>query len=897
MHHSTQGWTGPIAAFAALLALSGCTIDGPAVEIEGKDVSAIFLHTSDMHSRLLPYTMDVLTMDKNLGMEQKYAPFGGMTRLSAFLKQERRNHPRVAYVDTGDVFQGAPIFNAFGGEIEFKAMTQLRVDAFTIGNHEFDTGAHALVKKAITFANFPMLGGNYSMQDWRKAGITPNGRIAIPYTIVNLTGLRVAVIGLASMGGSYGGNLKGLVPLENKKVVQDYVDFLRPLVDLVAVASHVGYHDDRWIISRTEGIDLYFGGHLHIALNPPEVIKDCDVSKLERERDLYKCDTPEKLKASAASCASKNGCEKLTGASEKATCLQKCDAQAKTDCIREAEVRNYPKKLEELEHDISFLKKRKCHPRDVLLVHSGAFLKYIGKLEVNLRQCHRLEQQDVCIRRDAAGKCLETRKRSCRGNKTGSNDWEVMAHKYTLTPVDSRLPDDPQMLQLLEPYTLELNRQQKLTQVLAYTAERVQRFATYTDSSDEGGGLKAGSADKGDSPLGNLVCDAMAKRAQVWADFAVTNSLGMRSDIVSGPVDAEQMNNVFPFENSITVMYLSGFEVQEMMDFIAQRSASRGCQPQAQVSGINATLNCKGCTGNGGNSCVRQTYDGEACAQRVVIGGSGRPCSSDKDCQRDLDGSVTGTVNKLTGEICGTQDHPDTVNKAGKKRCWMPIACNRSYRLATNDYVAHGGSGFQVLARNTTQKNLKIPLRDSATDWIVNMPGCSRIPQSFDDRVKNRPPRDVITEVLDKALPTLNPPGQPQSGQAWLKLMEQLAVDGEWSKADTQFKSMVAALKSAKSAITDGTDPKRKGLINYLACIDETPDSKTGKCLGLPCVQKALCKTYKVNDQAKCEALSRIRGALRCITVPCISAKQDGRLNLIKDDGAGTVNPSDPFPD
>ena len=250
-HHPRVAALLVAAAMLFVTALGGCTLDGASVDIDGKDIDAVFIHTSDMHSRLIPYTMDVLTMDKNHGMQQQYGPFGGMARLSAVLKQERRNHPRVAYIDTGDVFQGAPIFNAFMGEIEFKALTQLRVDAFTIGNHEFDNGAHAMVKKAVQYANFPMLGGNYSLGDWRRAGITPNGRIAEPYTILNLKGLRVGVIGLASMGGSYGANVKGLVPLNNRKVAQQYVDFLRPIVDLEVVTSHVGaYRGDRPVLRR-----------------------------------------------------------------------------------------------------------------------------------------------------------------------------------------------------------------------------------------------------------------------------------------------------------------------------------------------------------------------------------------------------------------------------------------------------------------------------------------------------------------------------------------------------------------------------------------------------------------------------------------------------------------------
>ena len=78
----------------------------------------------------------------------------------------------------------------------------------------------------------------------------------------------------------------------------------------------------------------------------------------------------------------------------------------------------------------------------------------------------------------------------------------------------------------------------------------------------------------------------MQLRQGVEAEFALTNSLGIRADFESGPLNLEEMYNVFPFDNTITTMYLSGDETQQMLDFVAARSAERGCRTQAQVSGI-----------------------------------------------------------------------------------------------------------------------------------------------------------------------------------------------------------------------------------------------------------------------------------------------------------------------
>ena len=60
----------------------------------------------------------------------------------------------------------------------------------------------------------------------------------------------------------------------------------------------------------------------------------------------------------------------------------------------------------------------------------------------------------------------------------------------------------------------------------------------------------------------------MRLRKRVEADFALTNSLGIRADFESGPLNLEEMYNVFPFENTIVVMFLSGVEIEETLEMV-----------------------------------------------------------------------------------------------------------------------------------------------------------------------------------------------------------------------------------------------------------------------------------------------------------------------------------------
>jgi 5'-nucleotidase / UDP-sugar diphosphatase len=858
-----------LAALVLPLTATAC-IDRPdAANLDGQDVEIVFIHSSDIHSRLVPYELDVGETDQTIGLLPTNAPFGGMARLSAVVRQERRDNERFAYVETGDVFQGAPIFNSYSGEPELRAMTNMGVDVFTIGNHEFDNGPTTMVEKAKQFANFPILSANYLTDDWHLTGNAATGSLLQPYAILNLKGIKVGVIGLGDLGAMRsifkGGNSLGITPLQTKRVLQQWVDFLRPQVDLVVVASHTGYQDDLDYIPRVEGLDIVFGGHLHITLNPPNVLQDCDVAKLRREKDKYICDTPDKLRDARKACEAKNTCCDTCG-DDPATfndCQLSCQQEALDGCNELKKAARYADRLKELDEDIAFLEKRGCHPRNVLLVHSGAFLKFIGKLQVTIRQCSRLEQREVCVESDAAGNCLNKVPRRCVGRSDGRNDWEVIASTYKLIPVDKTLPEDPKMLFLLEPYLIEFSRMNLLTQVVGFSSQRLKRF----------------SSGSGDSQVGNLVADSMQVRNQVWADFAVTNSLGIRSDIVPGAIDEEMLTNVFPFENTLTVMYLSGFEVQELMDFITQRSTNRGCQSQAQVAGLTATLNCGGCPGDGGNTCIRQPYNGAACAQRVTVGGSGRACLADKDCERDDKG-------KLTGEICSGQRHPKPDPKAfpaGARRCWLPISCFRSYRLATNDYIAKGGSGFQVLERNTTQKNLGISLRAGTKDYLLTMPTCAQKPDpaSFGIRSASLITGDEVT---------------------LLRVMEQKALAGDAAGASADFKTLRDAISKRQLSPTGADDAEKKlvqsGLANYLACTDDyCPQTDPSKCIGLAAQQVKACTDYRFRDIARCEALGRVRAALRCLTLPCIIAQEDGRQQRIFKDSSGSPAPDEPWPE
>lgn len=658
---------------------AACGAPGPNVTLPaGGDVHLTLLHTADWHSRLFPYQMTVSATDQNLGLVQSNGPFGGAARMNWLIHRERSRADRVLHLDSGDCFQGAPIFNFFSGEAETRALAHTGVDAVLIGNHEFDRGAANLYRQYSRWATFPILAANYQWEDPTLPGSAELGRISQPYRIFNLQGLKVAVIGMGNLSSITSvfdqRNSTGIAALNTRETAQFYVDLVQAQgADIVVMLTHLGLTEDDEMVKTTTGIDVVLGGHLHIVTDPPQQLQDCapfdengrhfvpSLTEAGRSRPSLPCNEQE------------TGCCSTWGV---------CEPQP----ARAAGANGDPRYLHwRLAPGYA---PRYCNQRSVLVQHSGAFMKYLGRLDLV-----------VSSSPDRIG---PERLGGDVANYRAYNRYEVVSHQYTLYPVDSTVPEEPSMARLLEPYALSLNTIANLDNLIGYAPNVVSR-------TNVGGG---------DSPMGNLVTTAMWRRLGVQTDLALTNSLGIRDAFPAGPIRVDQVYNVFPFDNSITTLQLSGYEVREMFDFVARRSAGRGCNSQSQISGARVVLNCGGCDRDGMPGQDTQLDDmGQqtpitACAETINIGLTNRPCASDAEC------NTNPNIASQSRSLCDPRGHV----------CMQPLLLTASYALAANDYIAGGGSGFFVLQRNTTQVNTGVQLRDALIDYVQNAPPCGYDP-------------------------------------------------------------------------------------------------------------------------------------------------------------------------
>lgn len=250
--------TGGIAAAATALNLNA--FGSMAV---GDVLKLTILHTNDVHSRIEPFPMDG---SRNQGL-------AGTARRAALIKQIRAKEQSVLLLDAGDIFQGTPYFNKFGGELEIKLMTAMGYDAATMGNHDFDNGLEGF-KKQLPHADFPILCSNYDFSNTLLKDATQS------YKIFKKQGLKIGVFGIGIElnglveGKNYGDTLYIDPVVKANKIAEMLKQDLK--CDLVICLSHLGYKynsakvSDQVLAKNNKHIDLIIGGHTHTFMQEPE---------------------------------------------------------------------------------------------------------------------------------------------------------------------------------------------------------------------------------------------------------------------------------------------------------------------------------------------------------------------------------------------------------------------------------------------------------------------------------------------------------------------------------------------------------------------------------------------------------------------------------------------------
>jgi len=219
-------------------------------------------HTTDLHGHIVP--------------TQTYGgvgDLGGFARCASCIRQWRKEAPDSLLVDAGDVYQGTAESLLNRGAMMIGLFNRLGYDGWVLGNHDFDWGPQAL-EENLTISKSPVLTGNLD-RDGKAPGSYDGAWGAVkPWTMKEVGGIRVALIGLVTPGLPYWlapETLGGVLPTDPvASLRRSLAEARSEKADVIVVLGHMGWRteDDfanpiRAVLESDAGIDVFLGGHTH----------------------------------------------------------------------------------------------------------------------------------------------------------------------------------------------------------------------------------------------------------------------------------------------------------------------------------------------------------------------------------------------------------------------------------------------------------------------------------------------------------------------------------------------------------------------------------------------------------------------------------------------------------
>jgi 5'-nucleotidase / UDP-sugar diphosphatase len=201
------------------------------------------LHTSEHHGTLQPIESG------------PFKGMGGVARRAGLIEKIRKEVKNVLLVDSGDLVIGTAMSSAFHGAPDIAAMSLMRYDAQTLGNHDFDFGLRHL-ESLKRQARFPFLCTNLRP---KRAGVCRE------FVVKTVGRLRIGLIGLVG---------RKIYPESLSPVTVKELEFEEPIgaakkiagtlrqrVDLIVAVTHEDTDEDLALAKSVAEIDVIVGGH------------------------------------------------------------------------------------------------------------------------------------------------------------------------------------------------------------------------------------------------------------------------------------------------------------------------------------------------------------------------------------------------------------------------------------------------------------------------------------------------------------------------------------------------------------------------------------------------------------------------------------------------------------
>ncbi len=222
------------------------------------------LHWNDFHARDLPYR---ISKKDSLSGESSSYYVGGTSNMLGYIEKLRTKNTLL--LNAGDDFQGTPISSITRGNSQIELLNLYHLDAYVIGNHEFDYGEYAL-DSALMKANFDYLAANAFLK-------SENRTFGKPYVIKTINGVKCGIIGLTAldlMTLTIPKNVTDIRMLNTDSVITAGIKYLKKKkCDLIILLTHIGVDNDKKLAGKfSKDVDIIIGGHSHTPLFKPVIV-------------------------------------------------------------------------------------------------------------------------------------------------------------------------------------------------------------------------------------------------------------------------------------------------------------------------------------------------------------------------------------------------------------------------------------------------------------------------------------------------------------------------------------------------------------------------------------------------------------------------------------------------
>ncbi|WP_372408828.1 bifunctional UDP-sugar hydrolase/5'-nucleotidase [Streptomyces luteireticuli] len=259
--HATprKRFAGRLATAAVLAATAGVLTAAPAgasiFHHGNRIVDVQLLSFNDLHGNLeAPQGSSGTVTEEAPDGTKKVIPAGGMEYMASALRSARQGHEYSITAAAGDMIGASPLLSGlFHDEPTIEALNKLKLDATSVGNHEFDEGKAELQRmqrggchpkdgcfekgKKFRGADFPYLAANVTDEKTGK-------QILKPYTIWRHKGVKIGIIGLTLKGTPdvvTAEGVKGLKFADEVETINKYANELdRKGVKAIVTLVHEG---------------------------------------------------------------------------------------------------------------------------------------------------------------------------------------------------------------------------------------------------------------------------------------------------------------------------------------------------------------------------------------------------------------------------------------------------------------------------------------------------------------------------------------------------------------------------------------------------------------------------------------------------------------------------------